>query len=235
MNAIGEVVLEMSDLQYKVGDRLIFEGVDLKVRPGESVAISGPSGSGKSTLLMCVMGMIRPDSGSVVLCGKQLERLSGRSMLRHRRESVGMVFQAGELLPELTPVENVAIAGLLAGLPRSEAFSRAAELLDELNVRGTAADTESLSGGERQRVAVARALINRPALLLADEPTGALDSANRQTVAELLYSLPERRQCGLVVVTHDSSVAARAQRQLILQDGALTPIPSAVPARGVSA
>ncbi|MCX4908873.1 ABC transporter ATP-binding protein [Streptomyces sp. NBC_00878] len=232
---MDELVLEISDLQYKVGDRLIFGGVDLRVGPGESVAISGPSGSGKSTLLMCVMGLIRPDSGSVILRGKQLERLSGRSLLRHRRESVGMVFQAGELLPELAPVENVAIAGLLAGLPRVEAFSRATELLDELNVRGTSADTESLSGGERQRVAVARALINRPALLLADEPTGALDSANRQTVAELLYSLPERRQCGLVVVTHDSSVAARAQRQLVLHDGSLTPASSAAPATGVSA
>lgn len=179
------------------------------------------------------MGLIRPNKGSVVLCGKQLEQLSGRKMLRHRRESVGMVFQAGELLPELSPMENVAIAGMLAGLPRVEAFSRAAELLDELNVGGTFAETESLSGGERQRVAVARALINRPALLLADEPTGALDSANRQIVAELLYSLPERRQCGLVLVTHDSSVAARAQRQLFLQDGALTA--SAVPAAGVHA
>ncbi|MEU9186218.1 ABC transporter ATP-binding protein [Streptomyces sp. NPDC048484] len=232
---MDEVVLELSALQYKVSDRVIFESVDLRVGPGESVAISGPSGSGKSTLLMCVMGLIRPDCGSVMLCGKQMERLSGRSLLRHRRESVGMVFQAGELLPELAPVENVAIAGLLAGLPRLEAFSRAAELLDELKVRGTSADTESLSGGERQRVAVARALINRPALLLADEPTGALDSANRQTVAELLYSLPEQRQCGLVVVTHDSSVAALAQRRLVLQDGALKPTSSAVPATGVPA
>lgn len=212
---------------------MLLHGIELSVKPGESVAISGPSGSGKSTLLMCVMGLIRPNKGSVVLCGKQLEQLSGRKMLRHRRESVGMVFQAGELLPELSPMENVAIAGMLAGLPRVEAFSRAAELLDELNVGGTFAETESLSGGERQRVAVARALINRPALLLADEPTGALDSANRQIVAELLYSLPERRQCGLVLVTHDSSVAARAQRQLFLQDGALTA--SAVPAAGVHA
>ncbi|MEU3484411.1 ABC transporter ATP-binding protein [Streptomyces massasporeus] len=232
VNAKGEV-LEISDLEYKAGDRLILQGVDLRVNPGESVAISGPSGSGKSTLLMCIMGLIRPDNGSVALCGKKLERLSGRKMLRHRRESVGMVFQAGELLPELTPTENVAIAGMLASLPRAEAFSRAAELLDELNVGDTAVGTESLSGGERQRVAVARALINRPALLLADEPTGALDSTNRQIVAELLYSLPERRHCGLIIVTHDSFVAARAQRQLLLQDGALTP--STVQATGVPA
>ncbi|WP_328413931.1 ABC transporter ATP-binding protein [Streptomyces violaceus] len=232
MDTKGQV-LEISGLQYNAGDRVLLHGIELSVKPGESVAISGPSGSGKSTLLMCVMGLIRPNKGSVVLCGKQLEQLSGRKMLRHRRESVGMVFQAGELLPELSPMENVAIAGMLAGLPRVEAFSRAAELLDELNVGGTFAETESLSGGERQRVAVARALINRPALLLADEPTGALDSANRQIVAELLYSLPERRQCGLVLVTHDSSVAARAQRQLFLQDGALTA--SAVPAAGVHA
>lgn len=223
MKVLDPVVLEVSNLRYHVGGRELFRSVDLVVQSGQSVAISGPSGCGKSTLLMCCLGLVKPDAGEVAVCSERMDRLSGRRLLRHRQESVGMVFQTGELLPELAPLENVAIAGLLAGMPRAEAFTRAEELLDELTVPVDATDTGSLSGGERQRVAVARALVNRPALLLADEPTGALDSAARETVADLLYALPERWQCGLVVVTHDPAVAARANRRYLLTDGGLIP------------
>lgn len=219
MKAIDSAVLEIAGLRFCVADREIFGAVDLTVKSGESVAITGPSGCGKSTLLMCALGLLKPDAGEVVVRGKRLSQLTGRQLLRHRRESIGMVFQAGELLPELAPLENVAIAGLLAGVSRAKAFDRAEELLAELKVPADAAETASLSGGERQRVAVARALVNRPSLLLADEPTGALDSAASQNVADLLFSLPQRWQCGLVVVTHDPAVAARAQRRLALMDG----------------
>ncbi|MEU6768117.1 ABC transporter ATP-binding protein [Streptomyces sp. NPDC046853] len=223
------MVLEVSGLRYRVGNREVLRSVDLVVHAGQSVAISGPSGCGKSTLLMCCLGLVKPHAGGVVVCAGRMDKLSGRRLLRHRRESVGMVFQAGELLPELAPLENVAIAGLLAGVPRAEAFTRAEELLTELGVPTDGAETGSLSGGERQRVAVARALVNRPALLLADEPTGALDSAARETVADLLYALPERWHCGLVVVTHDPAVAARAQRRFLLTDGSLTSAPTSEP------
>ncbi|MFA3872639.1 ABC transporter ATP-binding protein [Streptomyces sp. MMCC 100] len=206
-------------------DRIILNSVDLTVASGESVAISGPSGSGKSTLLMCALGLLKPDEGSVLVRSERIDRLSGRRLLRHRRESIGVVFQSGELLPELTPVENVAVAALLDGVPRAEAFTRAERLLADLKLPTDATDTGALSGGERQRVAVARALINKPALLLADEPTGALDSATRETVTDLLYSLPDRWNCGLVLVTHDYAVARHAQRRLLLQDGRLTPAP----------
>ncbi|WP_129309298.1 ABC transporter ATP-binding protein [Streptomyces sp. L2] len=215
------MVLEVAGLRYRIKERMILDSVDLKVRSGESVAISGPSGCGKSTLLMCVLGLLKPEAGAVVVDGERMGSLSGRELLRHRRESIGMVFQSGELLPELTPVENVAMAGLFAGKSRAEAFDRARELLSELSVPVKAADTGSLSGGERQRVAVARAVMNRPTLLLADEPTGALDSTTRERVADLLFSLPSRWNCGLVVVTHDRTVASCAQRRLFLHDGRL--------------
>ncbi|MDL2075826.1 ATP-binding cassette domain-containing protein [Streptomyces sp. GXMU-J15] len=226
LKSADSAVLEICDLRYRAGDRIILESVDLVVNSGESVAISGPSGSGKSTLLMCVLGLLKADEGSVLVRGERIDRLSGRRLLRHRRESIGVVFQSGELLPELVPVENVAVAALLAGVARAEAFAQAEQLLADLKVPADAMDTGALSGGERQRVAVARALINKPALLLADEPTGALDSTSRETVADLLYSLPDRWNCGLVVVTHDHAVASRAQRRLLLQDGRLTPAPA---------
>ncbi|MFJ3697238.1 ABC transporter ATP-binding protein [Streptomyces sp. NPDC090052] len=212
----------MRDVHYRIGNRKILDSVDLRVSPGESIAVSGPSGSGKSTLLMCILGLIKPSSGSISVCGERIETLTARNVLRHRRQNIGVVFQSGELLPELSPLENVAIAAMFSKTPRNEAFASARQLLNELNVAPEASDTGSLSGGERQRVAVARALINKPSLLLADEPTGALDAAARHTVADLLYELPERWQCGLVLVTHDSMVASRAQRQFWLYDGLLS-------------
>ena len=234
MEAMDVAVLEIGELHYRIKDRVILDSVDLTVRAGESVAISGPNGSGKSTLLMCVLGLLKPLAGAVLVRGERMDSLAGRRLLRHRRDSIGLVFQHGELLPELTPVENVAMAGLFAGISRADAFGRAQELLRELSVPPDATDTSSLSGGERQRVAVARALMNKPALLLADEPTGALDSVARQSVADLLYSLPERWSCGLVVVTHDDTVASRAQRRLQLQDGRLIPAPEPASAGAAS-
>ncbi len=216
-----ESAVAVDSLSYALPDRALLDDITLRVSYGESVAVTGASGSGKSTLLMCLLGLTTPHTGTVRIAGRDIVPMRGRALARHRRAHVGMVFQFGELLAELTPSENVALAGLLAGLPRREAYARAGRLLAELGVPADGSPTAHLSGGERQRTAVARALVNEPALLLADEPTGALDSVNREAVADLLFSLPKQRRCALLVVTHDASVAARADRTLLLEAGRL--------------
>jgi lipoprotein-releasing system ATP-binding protein len=203
--------LRIDRLGYRVGDRQLFEGLDLTLRPGESIAVLGPSGSGKSTLLSLALGLIRPQSGTVEVDGQNLASLSRRRLAVLRARSVGMVFQFSELLPELSPAENVALAAMLAGRSGSDLDEEADRLLSELGVP-RASSVSTLSGGERQRTAVARALINRPRLLLADEPTGSLDEANRTLVADMIFGLPERYDCGLLVVTHDRTVAERADQ-----------------------
>lgn len=216
-------VLDIERLTCHVPGRTLFEGASLSVRAGESVAVTGPSGSGKSTLLMSVLGLVRPAAGTVRVAGADLGAMSSRALARHRRRHIGMVFQFGELLPELSPLENVALAGLLGGLTPERADRRAAELLDELGVRPADGSVDALSGGERQRTAVARALMNEPVLLLADEPTGSLDPAHRDTVTELLHALPATRGCALLLVTHDEAVARRADRRVTLTAGRLVP------------
>ncbi|MEV5508536.1 ABC transporter ATP-binding protein [Streptomyces orinoci] len=217
----GKPVLSLRGVRYQIGDRLLLDNIDFDLRAGESMAVVGPSGSGKSTLLGCVLGLMRPSSGSVEVGGRDIVRMRRRELERQRSNYMGVVFQFGELLPELTPVENVALAALLAGTKADEACRRAEKLLDELGVPHGGAATLQLSGGERQRTALARALINEPALLLADEPTGALDSDTRDSVADLLFSLPGRWGCALVVVTHDGQVAERADHCLELRDAKL--------------
>ncbi|MFE9119028.1 ABC transporter ATP-binding protein [Streptomyces sp. NPDC007172] len=213
-------VLCVGGLGHTVGGRRLFGSLGLTVDAGESVAITGPSGSGKSTLLSCLLGLIRPDHGTVEVAGAEMTALRGSALARHRSRHIGMVFQFGELLPELSPLDNVALAALLAGVPRPDAYRQAAFLLAELDVPAKSV-TEHMSGGERQRTAVARALINSPALLLADEPTGALDTETRDRVADLLFSMPGRHSCGLLVVTHDHEIARRADRVLALAAGGL--------------
>ncbi|MEU6934412.1 ABC transporter ATP-binding protein [Streptomyces sp. NPDC046374] len=212
-------------MAHALGARKLFSELSLTLRPGESVAVTGPSGSGKSTLLSCVLGLIRPSAGSVKVTGTEIVGLRPARLAAVRSRAVGMVFQFGELLPELSPLDNVVLAALLARSDRQGARDRAQKLLDDLGVP-QAATSEELSGGERQRTAVARALINEPALLLADEPTGALDTETRDRTAELLFGLPRRYACGLLVVTHDPGVAARADRMLRLEAGVLKPVSS---------
>ncbi|MEV0280381.1 ABC transporter ATP-binding protein [Streptomyces sp. NPDC050610] len=204
--------LAIHGLGYEVADRVLLEAVNLQVSAGESVAVVGPSGSGKSTLLSCALGLIRPSAGSVEVAGANLSRMRQRRLERHRSSHIGVVFQFGELLPELTPVENVALAALLGGIDAQQAYARSEALLEELGVPYQGVPTGRLSGGERQRAAVARALVNEPTVLLADEPTGALDSVARDSVADLLFSVPKRWGCALVVVTHDAIVADRADQ-----------------------
>ncbi|WP_411078408.1 ABC transporter ATP-binding protein [Streptomyces sp. cmx-10-25] len=220
-------VLEIRGLAHSLGTRKLFSDLSLTLRAGESVAVTGPSGSGKSTLLSCVLGLVKPAAGSVKVTGTDIVGLRSARLATLRAQSMGMVFQFGELLPELSPLDNVMLAALLARTDRHVAKDRARKLLDDLGVP-QAKTSEELSGGERQRTAVARALINEPALLLADEPTGALDTETRDRTAELLFGLPRRYACGLLVVTHDPGIAARAGRTLRLEAGILKPVSSGV-------
>ncbi len=195
-------------------------GVDLDVLEGEVVAVTGPSGSGKSTLLLCLAGIIVPAQGSVQLGGVDLRALGARGRATVRREQVGIVFQYGTLVPELTGEENVALPLLLAGRARSEALSAARGWLERLDVDGVAQTTAGrMSGGERQRVALARALVNAPRVVLADEPTGALDSVASDLVAGELVNAARGAGAAVVLVTHDARVAAHADREVHLWDG----------------
>jgi len=189
--------------------------VNIEVARGESVAIMGPSGSGKSTLLNLIAGLDRPTSGAVTVGGERVDRLSETGVARYRRRQVGMIFQFFNLLDDMTVLDNVLLPAQLAGMPTAKARARADELLAALRI-GQHRDVypARLSGGERQRVAIARALVNRPALLLADEPTGALDTANGEAIGELLLDLNSSGQT-LIVVTHNPDLAARYARRVI--------------------
>ncbi|GIJ76606.1 putative ABC transport system ATP-binding protein [Micromonospora phaseoli] len=194
--------------------------VSLTVQPGESVAVLGPSGSGKSTLLNLLAGLDRPDAGTVAVAGTRLEKLGEAASARFRRAHVGLIFQFFNLLDDLTVLDNVLLPAQLAGAPARVSREHATRLLDSLGItRHAHAYPGRLSGGERQRVAVARALINRPALLLADEPTGALDTASGEDVRHLLDELHHSGQT-IVLVTHDLRLAeACASRTIRLRDG----------------
>ncbi|ROS76483.1 ABC transporter ATP-binding protein [Cellulomonas sp. PhB143] len=218
---LSSAALDVEGLTATLGRRPVLTGVDLQVAGGRSVAVMGDSGSGKSTLLNCILGLVRPTGGSVSVCGQQVRSGLSSRAARQRRRSVGVVFQSGHLLPELDPVENVALAGLLAGLRPQDAARRARALLDRLGIDCSSRSVLEYSGGERQRIAVARALINEPPLLIADEPTGSLDPTNRDTVSDLLFTLPATVGCALVVVTHDPVVASRAESTYRLTDGRL--------------
>ena len=197
-------------------------GVDLTVGTGEFVALMGPSGCGKSTLLHLAAGLDRPDEGSVRLAGDELTTLSESRLSKARRRHVGLVFQFFHLLEGMSVAENVSLAAMVAGMSRRDADARAQELLDLLGLldKGTGSPT-TLSGGQRQRLAIARALANSPTLLLADEPTGALDSDGADEVLALFRRLHERGQ-SILMVTHNPDVAAGASRIVHLRDGVVT-------------
>ncbi|MFJ9413707.1 ABC transporter ATP-binding protein [Streptomyces sp. NPDC101227] len=214
--------LRVAGLRCRLGERLLLDGVDLDVAPGESVAVTGPSGSGKSALLRCILGLIEPDDGTIRVNGRELTGLRAQQWAQVRRQHVGLVDRSEALLPELTPLENVALPVLLDGGGHRDAYRRAAELLAELGVPDEGTQTGMLTGGERRRTALARALITDPHVLLADEPTGALAPQDGEAVADLLFAVSRERGCALLVVTDDRSVAVRAMRTLRLRAGALT-------------
>jgi putative ABC transport system ATP-binding protein len=208
--------------EYGAGESLVraVDGVDLDVAPGETVAVMGPSGCGKSTLLHLVGGLDRATDGEIWLAGRRIDELSERGLARMRRTDVGFVFQAFHLMEELTVTENVELPALLAGRSTRWARQRALALLDQVGLADRAGFLPSaLSGGQRQRVAVARALVNEPLLVLADEPTGNLDSAATLDVLRLFASLHEAGQT-LIIVTHDPRIGATANRLISMRDGA---------------
>ncbi|HXW66672.1 MAG TPA: ABC transporter ATP-binding protein [Thermoplasmata archaeon] len=199
------------------------QGIDLELAPGEFVSVEGPSGCGKTTLLNLLGLLDAPTSGEIRWDGRAVGTRPDRERARLRLEGVGFIFQRFYLLPTLTALENVELPIRALGVPRAERRRRAGELLGEVGLDGRAhAFPHQLSGGEEQRVAVARALANRPGLLLADEPTGELDSANATAVLDLLERVRRSREATLVLVTHNPEVAGRAQRHLTMRDGRVT-------------
>ena len=208
--------------EYGKGDGLVraVDGVDLDIGAGETVAVMGPSGCGKSTLLHLLGGLDRPSGGEVSLNGRRIDDIGERALARLRRSDVGFVFQAFHLMDELTAVENVELSALLAGGSPRAARRRAVDLLEQVGLADRAGFLPSaLSGGQRQRVAIARALSNEPLVVLADEPTGNLDSAATLEVLRLFEKLKRSGQT-LVIVTHDARIAATADRIISMRDGA---------------
>ena len=222
---------------FEEGRMRALDGVDLDVAPGELLAIVGPSGCGKSTLLHLIAALEKGDEGSIRINGRDIEH--GANLSRYRAREVGLVFQLDNLLPSLTASENVQVPMFETGLNTGERRKRATELLSLVGLEGKDGSLPSqLSGGERQRVAIARALANSPGLLLADEPTGRLDSASGRRILDLLESLREARGLTVIVVTHDRDVAARADRIVEMLDGRIVqgepvPEPSIIASPGV--
>ncbi|GGQ94728.1 ABC transporter ATP-binding protein [Deinococcus ruber] len=215
-----DLALQALNLRHAFGETEVLHGLSLQVGRGEVVAVTGPSGSGKSTLLHLLGGLDRPNAGEVSWGGVRIDTLSTQARAQRRAQAVGLVFQHHYLLPDLDVLGNLMVPGMLL---RRDLRGRARELLAAVGLSGRErAMPEQLSGGERQRVALARALVARPAILLADEPTGSLDTANAHAVATLLIELAKQDDSGVLLVTHDEALATRADRRLHLLDGALT-------------
>ena len=213
-------MIRVTDIHKSFGTLEVLKGVSLDVAQGEVVSIVGASGAGKTTLLQIIGTLSRPDGGRVEIDGRDVSALGDRALSQFRNERIGFVFQFHHLLAEFTAFENVCIPGLIGRRPRADVERRAAELLDMM---GLAARRDhkpgQLSGGEQQRVAIARALVNSPAVLLADEPSGNLDSHNRDEIHRLFFDLRERLGQTVVIVTHDENLAAMADRKIPMSDG----------------
>jgi ABC-type lipoprotein export system ATPase subunit len=219
----AEVVVDRVSKGFEDGRISALEAVSLRLEPSDFVALTGPSGSGKSTLLNLIGALDRPDSGSIRVGGEELARLDAAE---YRAATVGFVFQFHNLIPTLSAAENVEIPMIGRGADRRERERRALALLEEVGLAGRAeASPTTLSGGERQRVAIARALANEPRLLLADEPTGALDSETGAQIVALLLRLRDQRRMTVLLVTNDEAVSQKADRVLRLRDGSVEPTP----------
>jgi putative ABC transport system ATP-binding protein len=213
-------LLETRGVYRSFGQTPALRGADLAVGAGEILAVMGPSGSGKSTLLHCLAGIYTPDAGGVIFDGRRIDTLSDAERTVLRRTSFGFVFQFGQLVPELTTADNVALPLLLSGVKRKEAYQKAASWLDRLGLADLGARrTGELSGGQAQRVAIARALAPRPRVVFADEPTGSLDSLTGERVMDLLIETARQENATVVLVTHDARVAAYAERMVMVRDG----------------
>ena len=219
---VEEIALKLTAITKSFGEVSVLRGVDLELRSGERVALMGPSGSGKSTLLNCICGIEQVDSGEVRMAGRALGSLNAGELDGLRRESIGYVFQSFHLLPTLSAFENVEFPAQLVGMEKEERIDRVERLLESVGLAERATHLpDALSGGERQRVALARALVHRPALVLADEPTGSLDTENGDQVLKLLKSLSIEHGVALLLVTHDHASTRICDRVISMRDGSL--------------
>jgi putative ABC transport system ATP-binding protein len=223
-------LVEASDVQLSFGQTPALQGATVGVRAGEIVAVMGPSGSGKSTLLHCLAGILVPDAGQIHFAGRRIDTLAETERSALRRDRFGFVFQFGQLVPELTAEENVALPLLLGGLRRTEALAQARGWFERLDLGGLQPRRSGeLSGGQAQRVALARGLVAQPEVLFADEPTGSLDSLTGEHVMELMVAAAREQGTTVILVTHEARVAAYADREVIVRDGrvsSLTPEPA---------
>lgn len=215
-------MIQLENITKSFGSLQVLRGIDLQIEKGEVVSIVGPSGAGKTTLLQIMGTLDAPDTGMVRIDGTEVGRMKEKELSAFRNRRIGFVFQFHQLLPEFTALENVMIPALIAGLGRREAQSSALEMLNLLGLADRASHKPSeLSGGEKQRVAVARALINHPAVVLADEPSGSLDTHNKAELHQLFFDLRDRLGQTFVIVTHDESLARITDRTIHLKDGAV--------------
>ena len=213
-------LIRTKEIRKSFGTLEVLKGIDLLVERGEVVSIVGPSGAGKTTLLQILGTLSRPSSGEIEIDGEAVHALSDRQLSRFRNTKIGFVFQFHHLLPEFTALENVCIPGYIGGRDRREVEKRAAELLEMLGMEHRSSHKPAeLSGGEQQRVAIARALINSPAVLLADEPSGNLDTKNREEIHRLFFTLRDTLGQTVVIVTHDGQLAAMSDRKIEMVDG----------------
>ena len=215
-------MIRTSGIKKKYGTLEVLKGIDFQVESGEIISIYGASGAGKTTFLQILGTLDDPDAGDIFYDDINVRTLKDNQLARFRNRHIGFVFQFHHLLPEFTALENVCIPAFILGIPKREAEERAMGLLKDLNLEGRASHKPSeLSGGEQQRVAVARALINQPAVLLADEPSGNLDSQNKKELHELLLRIHDEKDQTIVIVTHDKDLSAIAHRRLLMKDGKL--------------
>ena len=215
-----EKMIEIQGITKSFGELQVLKGIDLTINKGEVVSIVGPSGAGKTTLLQIMGTLDKADAGQVFINGVEVNRLKEKELSAFRNKQIGFVFQFHQLLPEFTALENVMIPALIGGTSSSEAMRRAKETLDMMGLAERASHKPAeLSGGEKQRVAVARALINRPAVIFADEPSGSLDTKNKEELHQLFFDLRERLGQTFVIVTHDEALAKLTDRTIHMVDG----------------